>query len=1659
MLLAFAPVGPEFRVNSTTSNDQTGPAIATDGTGNYVIVWQSSGQDGSGLGVYAQLYNTAGVVQGAEFRVNTTTLNDQSLPAVAMDNAGDFVVTWSGNGTGDVAGVFAQRYNPAGVKQGGQFRVNTTTLNDQSLPAVAMDQTGDFIVAWQSYGQDGSGLGAYAQRYNATGVKQGVEFRVNTYTSGNQYEPSVAMDTAGDFVVAWQSFYQDGSSWGVYAQRYNATGVKQGGEFGVNTYIAGNQSSASVGMDAAGDFVVAWHSGGGQDGSGYGIFAQHYNAAGVAQGGEFGVNTYTTGNQFYASVGMNAAGDSVFAWTSDGQDGSGLGVYGQRYDSAGVKQGAEFRVNTTTPNDQGSSSLPPNTTVAMDSAGDFVMTWPSAGQDGSGLGVYAQRYQQFSNPASVGDFVWQDTNANGVQDPGEPGIDGVTVNLFNEFGSIAGTTTTAGGGLYRFDSLRPEDSYYLQFVPIFGLPFTSQDQGADDAIDSDVDPTSGGTALFTLTADQVDWSKDAGLIAGSVGDFVWNDDNGNGLQDPAEPGIDGVTAKLFTASGSLVETTTTAGGGFYRFDRLRAGDSYYLQFVAPPGLLFASRDQGSDDSQDSDVDPANGRTAPFTLATGQMDLGKDAGFITASSVGDFVWNDSNANGIQNAGEAGIDGVTVQLFTGAGSAVATTTTAGGGLYRFDILRPGDSYYLQVAAPAGFYFTNQDQGADDALDSDVDANGFTAPFTLGLHQVDLGKDAGLIPGANIAGVKFHDLNGNGVRDTSESGLPGWVIYNDANGNGQLDAGESSVVTGGDGAYTFGGLRPGIYNIAEVPQDHWMPTTAIPVVVALALGQNATGTDLGSRTDLPNTLASPSGPEFRVNTYTLLDQANSAVAMDGVGNFVVTWSGYGTGDSDGVFAQRYNSAGLTQGAEFRVNGYTTGRQSKPSVATDAAGNFTVAWQSLGQDGSGYGVYAQRYNAAGVAQGGEFRVNTYTAFAQFEPSVAMDAAGNFTVAWASDGQDGSYLGLYAQRYNAAGVKQGGEFQVNTYTTDNQGEPSVAMDSAGNFIVTWDSLGQDGSSFGVYARRYNAAGVAQDGEFRVNTHTDSYQWLPSVAMDADGNFTVAWQSYGQDGSGEGVYAQRYNAAGVEQGGEFRVNTYTSSDQEAPSVAMDPAGNFVVAWTSHGQDGDYWGSYAQRYNAAGVAQGAEFRVNTYTTERQRYPSVAMDADGDFIVAWESTDQDGSGDGIYAQRYAVSGPLQIIGTSGSDSIYVKSDPTNINIWINHDPASDPADVTRTVASITSISVNGGLGDDTLTLDFTNGNPIPTGGLTLDGSAGNDLLKVIGTAGPDTISVNGTQVLFGGTVIAYSAIEQITINTNAGDDTVTIDFATGNPIPAGGLNIDGGTGADTLNFIGPGSGNINLTGGSFTIPADPNGISLAISGTAAVNFATTAHLSSLTLTDTAKASLAPGGSNLLRSSGLSIAAGASLDLGDGDLILNATAASRAALLATVSDLIKSARNGGNWNGPGLTSSAAAAQPNHLTGLGVILNDQGNGAVIVPAFDSQPVDSNAILVKYTYNGDSDLTGKIDADDYFRIDFSFATRPANAGYRGGDLDFTGAVDADDYFLIDRAFAGQTSPLDGGGLNRATAALPSAASTTHPAKPQSAHSLRRHHRRLRMFG
>jgi hypothetical protein len=385
-------------------------------------------------------------------------------------------------------------------------------------------------------------------------------------------------------------------------------------------------------------------------------------------------------------------------------------------------------------------------------------------------------------------------------------------------------------------------------------------------------------------------------------------------------------------------------------------------------------------------------------------------------------------------------------------------------------------------------------------------------------------------------------------------------------------------------------------------------------------------------------PVGPEFRVNSYTTGWQVDAKISCDAAGNFVVVWEGLTQdANSPGIFGRRFSSTGVRLGREFQINTYTTGMQFAPAVGSDSSGNFVATWESRFQDGDGDGIFAQRYGSDGAALAGEFQVNTYTHSDQRFTSVSGTAGGGFVVAWSSYSQDGSSYGIYAQRYDSLGGKLGQEFRINTYRSFYQAFPKVRCNASGDCIVVWSSYTQDGSDSGIYGQRLNSSGTFLGPEFRVNSYTTGTQDTPEVDIDSDGDFIVIWPMV-QGTTLTETHGQRFSSSGNPLGPEFQANVYTGASQYFPAVASDSYGNFLVAWAkSNGvnSDGHLAGTFGRLFDSNGVAQGSEFQINTYTYNSQRSPEICGSGDRSFVVVWESYTQDRSGDGVFGQRFSLA----------------------------------------------------------------------------------------------------------------------------------------------------------------------------------------------------------------------------------------------------------------------------------------------------------------------------------------------------------------------------------------------------------------------------------------
>jgi hypothetical protein len=326
-----SPLTDDFRVNTVTTKSQSAPWVAMNASGAFVIVWQRlfAGGTENLTGIEAQVYDANGTPVGSELHVNQYTTGDQSSPAVAMANDGTFLVAWSGEGDGDVNGIFARRYSAGGAPASDEFKVNSYVSGVQDTVRVGMNiGTGDFLVVWHGTGET-DGVGINAQRYASNGAALGDEFRVNTTTTNQQAGCAVAaLPTFGltnAFVVAW------GDAPVIRAQRYN----EAHGSFSASgpEFIVGDGGNPAATMSADGDFVVAKID---TDE----VTARFFDSTGVPIApAEFRVNTFTTGVQNVVSAASLGRGKHVVVWKSAGQDGDAGGVYAQLYNRNGDADG------------------------------------------------------------------------------------------------------------------------------------------------------------------------------------------------------------------------------------------------------------------------------------------------------------------------------------------------------------------------------------------------------------------------------------------------------------------------------------------------------------------------------------------------------------------------------------------------------------------------------------------------------------------------------------------------------------------------------------------------------------------------------------------------------------------------------------------------------------------------------------------------------------------------------------------------------------------------------------------------------------------------------------------------------------------------------------------------------------------------------------------------------------------------------------------------------------------------------------------------------------------------------------------------------------------------------------------------------------------------
>ncbi|MFT6227710.1 MAG: hypothetical protein ACJARE_002119, partial [Paracoccaceae bacterium] len=1568
------PTGDEVSAAEITSSTQTDISIAPLAAGAFMAVWTTTGVDGSGDSVAGRVFNADGSPASAEFQINIDTYSTQAGPTATTLSNGNVAVLWHNysNGTtgdGSANATMLRIYTPSGAAlTPTETVVNTYANSNQDNAVVAALVGGGFVTVWESYAQDGSGEGIFAQIFADDGTKVGGEFQVNDQSYSEQNNPEVIGLSGGGFVVAFSAQFIDGSGYGVAAKTYDAAGAATSDEFRVNTNISGNQYPADiVALDNDG-FAVGFYSqtsGGSGDGSGnasymrfygdpaaYGLVAdpvivgfaptvtfeeaavnaglQSLDAAiGFADGdttdfdgGSLTLTRAVTGgnidtfsapdNQMQDQLGIITAGTgageiSVIGATvsfegvafgtitSDGVDGAPLQVdfiagatrpalealiqalgyanvsdapaatrtFGLTVDDGhGGRSDQQLITVTVTPEIDGIAALTGDqqvnsfalgeqneAAIAQLSGGGYVVVWRSQNQALPGdneYDVYARIFTEDGQPIG-GEFIVGQTPQDGQYNPMVTGLDdgGFAVAWRDDNPAQDGSNSAVMGRVFDADGAARTDDFIVnvhtndhQLHPAitavpggFVATWASRNQDGSDygiwqrafgndgtalATEAQVNQSTSGTqylpqiAAFDGGGHVVVWTSNASLALGG---------DGSGF---------GAYARRYDASGAALDdeqlVNSITSSDQYRPDVATFADGRYV---------IVWRDSAADGSgegayarlygADGVPEGAEFRVA-LTAAGNQDDV-----HVAVLTDGRFAvgWT-SDLNTDEGVGTGGGTGVFVQLFAadaariddplvvseerfGTQDGFEIAALAGG---RFAVT--WSSYYYNAAHPSDGsnygVFTRVFGATGEAITTAAPVvAGVNATRDLTEDQVNAGPVLLDADGASsVTDGDTGDFGGAVLRVTRISAELAGILLNYGDDHAQdalsvRDQGAGPAQVGLSGAtITYGGAAIGtLMSDGQAGADLTIAfaagTTAHQVSAVIenltyanasddpfaSRGFELTLTDPDGMVSAPQIItvnvapqtdrAAPAGTDAQANSWIAQDQTSPAMATlsDLPGGaptgYVVVWtSGNQDNNGDGllgVFAQVYTLTGAPAGTEIQINSTVAGNQSQPTVVGTDGSGFMVAWTDGGAlDGSSNGVFARFFDGTGGALTPEIGVTSTTLNAQDGPSAARLADGDIVIGWSGYGANGDRV--YTQRFDAGGARVGVETQSSVDASgvysDHQ-HASVAALAGGGYVVAFHANAQVGAalnddvvnSYGVYATRYDGSGNALDASpVQINSFTYSVQYQPAAAGLADGGYVIAWQSYTQDSSVYGIFAQRFAADGSTVGGEFLVNESLASNQNDAAIIGLASGGFVIGW--HDDYGNAWG---QAYGADGGRVDGQFALHDQAAGTQNLAALTLLTGDEFVAAWASSTGDGSGYGVFQRIFGDVAATQAAPTLEG----LPAEVTYQENTVNTAPQLLDADGAAAVSDLDSADFDGG---SILVSVVGSARPLVNQISAPDNNA-QDQFGVLATGtGDRAVTVSGNDIFVGGVQVAAvvqsgigGAPLEIALNANA------------------------------------------------------------------------------------------------------------------------------------------------------------------------------------------------------------------------------------------------------------------------------------------------------------
>lgn len=399
-------------------------------------------------------------------------------------------------------------------------------------------------------------------------------------------------------------------------------------------------------------------------------------------------------------------------------------------------------------------------------------------------------------------------------------------------------------------------------------------------------------------------------------------------------------------------------------------------------------------------------------------------------------------------------------------------------------------------------------------------------------------------------------------------------------------------------------------------------------------------------------PVGSESQIPANPAGFQTSSATAVAPSGSALVAWQRAGSGSQDtDIWARVYGVDGTPLAPEFLVNSHLPGCQGEPDVAAAPDGSFTVVWQSDGQDGDGSGIFAQRIAADGTLLGSEIQINATATSEQQAPQVAHDASGNFVVVWESLGQNGDGWSVVARRFNSSGPLSS-EAMIPASAVGHQRHPDLAFQPSGHAIFLWE--GPDGDGSGIFLRRFDNSLSTAEPVVQANLSAAGFQSFPALGIDASGNVIAVWENAQPGVAGTTLQALRFDRFLTQVGDPFQPDAGAPGPASRPVVASAGSGDFLVLWESASADQGGPGAVVRLFDFLEQPKMSGALVHASHPGRQGRPDIAVNSIGNFVASWTSLGQDGDGSGVLARRYDFLGhdfhtiaPCRIVDTrSGS-----------------------------------------------------------------------------------------------------------------------------------------------------------------------------------------------------------------------------------------------------------------------------------------------------------------------------------------------------------------------------------------------------------------------------